>query len=143
MANQVRVNQTICEGNRKQVGLWLHEHAASPQDTVFLESLGYIGYFSQLKTYDFPGLSSPEVVAARRKVGDDWARIVRLLKHSWLVLRPSEIRWIQSNDPTLLEKDYFAAKVFDVGQALQPYAKLPGMAALGIDQTFVVFHRRG
>jgi hypothetical protein len=122
---------------------WLQEHAASPQDTVFLESLGYIGYFSQLKTYDFPGLSSPEVVAARRKVGDDWARIVRLLKHSWLVLRPSEIRWIQSNDPTLLEKDYFAAKVFDVGQALQPYAKLPGMAALGIDQTFVVFHRRG
>ena len=122
---------------------WLQEHAASPQDTVFLESLGYIGYFSQLKMYDFPGLSSPEVVAARRKVGDSVGGIIRLLKPAWLVLRPGEIMGIQSYDPTLLDTDYFAAKVFDVGQALQPYAKLPGMAALGIDQTFVVFHRLG
>ncbi len=65
VAVESRIQQReIEDGNRKQIGLWLREHAKSPHDTVFLESLGYIGYFSQLKMLDFPGLSSPEVVAA-------------------------------------------------------------------------------
>ena len=34
-----------------------------------MECLGYIGFFSGLKTLDIPGMSSPEVVASRRKLG--------------------------------------------------------------------------
>ena len=56
MMNAMRLQQAIIEdGSRRAVGLWLRQNAG-PGDTVFLESLGYIGYFSNLKTYDFPGL---------------------------------------------------------------------------------------
>ena len=133
-----RVNQIVNEdGNRKQIGLWLHEHAASPQDTVFTESLGYIGYFSQLKIYDYPGLSSPEVVAAVRKTDGNWPSLIRLLKPSWLVLRQSEVDGLQSNDPALLKTDYSVAKVFDVSQALEKDD------ILLFNARYVVFHRRG
>jgi hypothetical protein len=33
----------------------------------FFEPLGYIGINSNFKTLDFPGLSSPEMIAARRR----------------------------------------------------------------------------
>jgi len=39
----------IEDGVRRPIGLWLRAHAASPRDTVLLEPLGYIGYFSGLK----------------------------------------------------------------------------------------------
>ncbi|MCC6415568.1 MAG: hypothetical protein IT582_06640, partial [Opitutaceae bacterium] len=57
-ARQLRAQQRIIEdGNRRLIGEWLHEHA-QPGDSVFMEPLGYIGYFSGLKTYDWPGLST-------------------------------------------------------------------------------------
>ena len=61
-AKQLKLQQAIIEtGNRREIGLWLREHAALG-DAVLLEPVGYIGYFSGLKTYDLPGLSSREVV---------------------------------------------------------------------------------
>ena len=56
---QLRQQQTIIEGQRRYIGYWLKANARSPQDTVYLEPLGYIGFFSQLKMYDFLGLASP------------------------------------------------------------------------------------
>ena len=64
-AYQLHWQQALIEdGHRKQIGLWLRANASSPRDTVLMECLGYIGYFSGLKTYDIPGMSSPEVVAS-------------------------------------------------------------------------------
>ena len=66
-ARHVKVQQDVVEwGNRKVIGEWLRANASGPDDTVFLECLGYIGFFSRLKMYDCPGLGSPEVIAARR-----------------------------------------------------------------------------
>ena len=89
-AYQMRVQQReIEEGNRKQIGLWLRQHAAAPTDTVFLEPLGYIGYYSQLKMLDIPGLSAPEVMAAERKLKSVApADLIPELRPDWLVLRP-------------------------------------------------------
>ena len=57
-ARELRAQQTLVEnGLRRPIGEWLRANAA-PGDTVFMEPLGHIGYFSGLKTYDFPGLSS-------------------------------------------------------------------------------------
>ena len=85
---QMRIQQRVVEtGVRRQIGEWLHAHAA-PGDTVFLEPLGYIGYFSQLKTYDFPGLSSPEVIAAVRHGAKSYVALIAALRPTWVVLRP-------------------------------------------------------
>ena len=43
-------------GNRVPVGLWLREHG-QPQETVYTEPLGYIGYFSGMRMIDWPGSS--------------------------------------------------------------------------------------
>ena len=55
-AYQLRIQQReIEDGQRKQIGLWLRQNADAKSDTVFLEPLGYIGFFSQLKMLDWPG----------------------------------------------------------------------------------------
>src|SRR5262249_50699632 len=59
------MQQSTEQYGTERIGRWLKAELR-PGDTVFLEPLGYIGYFSGAKTYDYPGLSSPEVVAARR-----------------------------------------------------------------------------
>ena len=109
-AYQLHWQQALIEdGHRKQIGLWLRANASSPRDTVLLECLGYIGYFSGLKTYDMPGMSSPEVVASRRKLGpakDNMRWVIRDLKPDWVVLRPREAASIHKDDPELLKTLY-------------------------------------
>jgi hypothetical protein len=118
---------------------------------VFLERLGYIGYYSQLKMYDWPGLSSPEVVAARRTYHtDDFATLIVALKPDWLVLRPSEIERVDKVSPLILSeyggitepgKMYRPMEVFDVRQMVHEAHFLPARQSFKSDQTFIVFRR--
>jgi len=141
-AIQMRVQQQVVErSNRMQIGLWLRANARSPQDSVFLEPLGYIGFFSQLKMYDWPGLCSPEVVAARRRSGL-WSKAIAELKPDWLVFRPGEVSLMRREDPRMLGEQYVEARVFDVSERLKPYAWIPGHCYAMADQTFTGFRRR-
>jgi hypothetical protein len=142
-AYQLHIQQRIIEeDHRKKVGLWLREHAASSNDTVFLEPLGYIGYFSQLRMYDFPGLASPEMVAARKKLGtEDWAQLIPELQPDWLVLRPGEANSIHEKNQRLLTQTYSLVKTFDVSEQLDSYRWIPGRQYLLGDQTFMIFER--
>ena len=64
---EMKIQQAEIEmGTRAKVGTWLREHSSAKR-TVYLEPLGYIGYFSGLRMHDFPGLVSPEVVRLRRE----------------------------------------------------------------------------
>jgi len=45
----------------QNIGLYLREHA-SPNQSVLLEPIGYIGYYSGLRIYDAMGLVSPEAI---------------------------------------------------------------------------------
>jgi hypothetical protein len=140
-AMQLRVQQREVElGNRMQIGLWLREHASSPKDSVFLEPLGYIGFFSQLKMYDWPGLCSPEVVAARRRASS-WSTVIDDLKPDWLVLRPSEVELLKNGTPPVLAKDYQLARVFDVSERIKAYRYIPGRSYPECDQRFSVYRR--
>ena len=66
---QIRVQQKVCEdGTRVPVGRWLKEHAG-PKETIYLECLGYVGFFSEGRMLDYPGLASPEVVKLRKETG--------------------------------------------------------------------------
>src|SRR5262249_9351189 len=113
-AKQLKLQQAIIEnGTRREIGLWLREHAA-PSDTVLLEPLGYIGYFSGLKTYDVPGLSSREVVEVESRFGVSWGAIAAELHPKWLVLRPDEIDLISRSRPHLLGEQYERTREFNV-----------------------------
>ncbi len=140
VARQVRVQQEIVEdGNRRQIGLWLKEHAR-PGDTVFMEPLGYIGYFSGLKTYDYPGMSSREIVRARHLLGENWVHLIPYLQPDWLVLRPREVRDLTAQARHLLTEVYVPAQVFDVTEAVRRH-DLRGRAYLEHDAVFTVYRR--
>jgi hypothetical protein len=141
-ARQLRAQQaTIENGIRRPIGEWLKANAA-PGDTVFLEPLGYIGFFSGLRTYDYPGLSSPEMVAAIRRHGTKrYAPLIRELNPSWLVLRPSEMADIHKEDPDLLRNVYVPTKAFDRRREVAEL-KVYGLGYIEYDAAFMVFKRR-
>jgi len=137
---QLRIQQReIEDGTRKQIGLWLRQHAASPADRVFLEPLGYIGFFSQLKMLDTPGLCAPEVVAAEQKLHTTGlAEVIAELQPDWLVLRPAEADQVGKANPNLLTAAYSRVKMFDASERVASHHWLPGRGYLLFDQKFIV-----
>ncbi|HVT72658.1 MAG TPA: hypothetical protein VHD61_05945 [Lacunisphaera sp.] len=140
-AAAARAQQAIIEdGGRKQIGRWLRDHA-QPGDRVFLEPTGYIGYFSQLKILDFPGLVAPEVTAIVRRGPGGYARIIHTLQPDWLVLRPLEIASQNLADSGALAA-YDPVMVFDQSARLAARGPLPAASWLVVDAQFIIYHRR-
>jgi hypothetical protein len=153
---QMRAQQRVIEnGVRKPIGEWLKQ-AAKPGDTVFLEPVGYIGYFSGLRPYDYPGLTSREVVdvirseavvEARRTIDRRggktyiavWLPIIRELKPDWLVLREIEFLWM-NKDPVFERYQY--VRSIDATEAVDQYDILPGREYLYDDAKYVIFRRK-
>jgi len=134
-AHQWALKQLIVDdGNLRRIGEWLKSHAAKT-DYVFMEPLGYIGYFSQLRAYDYPGLSSPKMVATRKKVGNGWAILIKTLLPEWVVLRPHEVQQVSQDIPGLLSDIYEQAEVFDVTRSAPE--------SLLFDAYFTVYRRKG
>lgn len=141
VAWQMRVQQRLIEdGGRREIGDFLRAHA-QPTDTVFLEPLGYIGYFSQLKIYDYPGLSSPEVVRAMRDGAHRFTELIDRLHPTWLVLRPQEIADSRRPENAAL-RDYEVVRIWDARVGLDAMRFLPGRAWLEHDVCFVVLRRK-
>jgi len=141
VARQVRAQQEIVEdGNRRRIGEWLRA-VSQPGDTVFMEPLGYIGFFSGLKTYDWPGMSSRETVAARAEVGASWGAILRYLQPSWIVLRPFEVPRVEREAPGFLHNFYTVAREFD-RSAEVAQLDVHGRRYLEHDAHFIVYQRR-
>ncbi|GAA4411749.1 hypothetical protein GCM10023187_38000 [Nibrella viscosa] len=145
MAYQMRVQQATIENNRQQVGLWLKSQAGSPKETVFLECLGYIGFYSGLTMYDFPGLSSSEVVNARRQIGAMdypfvFAPLIEQLKPDWVVLRPYE-HGVISTKSQVLSQEYEMVREFSVWDKVESM-DVPGKSYMEWDAVFRVFRRK-
>jgi hypothetical protein len=138
---EMRHQQRIIEdGVRREIGLWLRAHAR-PGDTVFMECLGYIGYFSGLKTYDYPGLSSPEVVSAIRSGARRFTEVIGRTQPDWLVLRPFEIADVtKPENSTWL--NYELVRNWDVRHELDKVTVLPGRDWLYHDAQFFLFRRK-
>lgn len=140
VANQMRVQQTLIEeNNRTAIGLYIREHA-SPGDTVFTEPLGYVGYFSGLRTYDFPGMSSPEMVGARKATGNGWRDLVDYLQPDWIVLRPRELHMMETDRSWRLGHVYDRVGVFDQSEAVAE-SSVAGQGYLSFDAVFWLFKR--
>lgn len=131
----------IEDRGRMQIGLWLRGQLR-PGESIFLEPLGYISFFSGGKMLDFPGLVSPEVVRARRELKtSDWRVLIAHLQPEWLVLRPSEAQDTFGPGSPVLEQ-YEVARVFDATPRLQAYRWIPARSALDYDRTFIVYRRK-
>ena len=137
---QIRAQQNIIEfGNRLKIALWLKENV-KPGDSVFLEALGYIGYFSNAKMMDWPGLVSREVVnAEKKKVAGEYESILKKTKPSWLVLRPNYYTNLSKSD--WFNDNYKAVKIFDVRDQLNKHKNLSGIDYLYIDAVFVIIRK--
>lgn len=141
VAWEMRAAQTHIEtGIRHSIGKWLGENAR-PSDTVFLEPLGYVGYYSRLKTFDFPGLSSPEVVAAGRRGARRYADIIVQLRPTWVLLRPAEAERPEFASTRALQ-EYDIAKAWNVQPQLDAIRFLPGRAWMEGDARFTLYRRR-
>ena len=139
----LRIKQTVVEWNhRRMIGLYIKEHMA-PGDTVYLEPLGYIGYFSQAHMLDWPGLVSPEVVATRRKLGMwtgwSWVPVAEALRPNWIVARIPDAQAMQSSD--ILSKNYVLMKIFDIREKVMAAGLRPGMNVTFGESVFAIFHR--
>ncbi len=138
----IRAQQRIIEfGNRKEIGLWLNKHK-NAHDTIFMECLGYIGFYSELKTFDFPGMSSPEMVATRKKLKtNQYGFLIQELKPTWISIRPIEIENINKQVPNLLSKQYHLVKIFDKRLDVA-HAKIKyGQPYLDFDAVFYLYKR--
>jgi hypothetical protein len=137
----LRFKQEVIEWDqRRLIGLWLKGQVA-PGETVFLEPLGYIGYFSRCKMLDWPGLVSPEVVRVRkalpRKTGYTWIEVAEALKPSWIVARRAEAEAM--NDREFFQKNYELRKVFDASDRITAAGPAPGMRMVYAECVFGVF----
>lgn len=140
---QLRAQQRIIEwGVRAPIGLSLARSAQSPSETVFLEPLGYIGFYSGLAMRDTPGLCAPEVVALRRQGIVTMPALVAALKTDWVVLRAHEYAGFTPEEKSAFDHDYLLVKTYDVRPEIAAQAWLPGRRLLVYDAYFGVWRRR-
>lgn len=140
---QLRAQQRIIEwGLRAPIGRSLALSAKSPRETVFLEPLGYIGFYSNLSMRDTPGLCAPDVVALRRSGLLVMPALVAALKTDWVVLRAHEYASFAADEKTAFDRAYDLVKVHDVRPAIADEAWLPGRDFLLYDAHFGVWRRR-
>ncbi len=143
IALQLRAQQRIIEwGVRAPLGRSLALSAKSPHETVFLEPLGYIGFYSNLAMRDTPGLCAPEVVALRKQGVVRMPELVAALKTDWVVLRAHEYEGFSPGEKSAFDRDYLLVKVYDVRPEVDAQAWLPGRRFLTYDAYFGVWRRR-
>jgi hypothetical protein len=123
---------------RKAIGIWLKDNGKS-SDTIHLEPIGYIGFYSKMKILDWPGLVSPEVVDSRHKFKNDRREVIKELEPDWLVLRPAEVFQVL-NDPSI-KSQYHVEKVFDNVSKLDQNLWIPGNSYHYFDAKFYVLKR--
>lgn len=140
-AVQMQLNQREIElGVRRPIGEWLHAHARSG-DTVMLEPLGYIGYYSQAKMLDWPGLSAPEMTRAIKSGVNTWPGLIAHFKPDWVVLRPREVRLVLAGDAEWFNANYRCEFGLDAQSRIAAHSFYPGRPFAMFDSVFLVYHR--
>ena len=110
IARDITNAQNLEDGVRRPIGEWLAGHNKEG-DTVLLEPIGYIGYYSKLNVIDMVGLVSPEVLPYyRTQYQNPLGEMVDKFRPSYLVLRESEVNrlsiYVTKAGRNLLEQNY-------------------------------------
>jgi hypothetical protein len=140
---QLREQQRLIEwGLRAPLGRLIAGEARSSGDTVFLEPLGYIGFYSGLAMRDTPGLCAPEVIALRKAGTVSMSRLAIALKADWAVLRGMEYWRLSEDERAELGRAYDLWLVLDKRSEIEKVAWLPGRDFLLFDSYMTVWRRR-
>jgi hypothetical protein len=107
---------------------------------VYLEPMGYIGYFSGARILDFPGLVAPETVAARETHSVGFIDAPRILVPEWMVLRPHE--WEAMRKSPEIDRHYKAVAIIDRREEVQSEPFLPGRSYPFTDSAFYILKRQ-
>ena len=122
-----------------------------PGQSVVSESAGYIGYYGDVKLYDYPGLTSPTSVRALQSLPPDRrgvADLIDVLQPDWLVLRPWELDSLRQQYPDVAAR-YAVDRIFELPGV--PESKLnadgactvsfAGLAETDVDEKFIILRR--
>jgi hypothetical protein len=110
-------------GVRKKVGCYL-SNLVGANESVFTESLGYIGYYSASRMLDYPGIVSPAIVELLRIPlnNEGWfGAIIEHFRPEYLVLREREVSAIIESHPMLLQNNYEHIETFGMPQEAPAY----------------------
>ncbi len=89
-------DQLVEDTVRIPMGLWLRRHA-NHGDTVMLEPIGYVGYYSKLRMLDVIGLVSPQVLRFYKPSAVYPPFDIAMAYHpQWCVLRPGELDHVRA-----------------------------------------------
>lgn len=137
---EMKIQQTEVEtGNRIQIGEWLRQNVKK-DEIVYLEPIGYIGYFSQAKIRDYPGITSPDVVRLRNEKKVNYLTAIPFIQPDWIVLRLRETK-AAAGIPAI-RQNYAFAKSFSAADRLQKYENVPGAPYLYYDAVFLVLKKK-
>jgi hypothetical protein len=140
---QLREQQRLIEwGLRAPLGKIMAGAARSPHDTVFLEPLGYIGFYSGLAMRDTPGLCAPEVIALRKAGTLSMSGLASALQTDWVVLRGIEYLRFSEAERAELDQSYRLWLVVDKQAEVESVPWLPGRDLLLFDSYFTVWRRK-
>lgn len=143
VTRQLQQQQRIIEwGLRAEIGHDLAGWAKTNKDTVFLEPLGYIGYFSGLAMRDTPGLSSPEVIALGQQGFITMPEIIGELHPDWVVLRVAELLRFSDTERANFDANYVYRGEYRKQEEIAAVSWLPGRGLLEFDSHFAVWERR-
>lgn len=143
VATELREQQRLIEwGLRAPLGRDLARAATGEKDTVFLESLGYIGYYSDLSMRDTPGLCAPEVIAIRRAGQTRMAGMIAAVQPDWAVLRASEFLAFEPDERREFERHYVLWAQYDVRREVNAVGWFPGRDFALFDAHFTVWRRQ-
>lgn len=135
-----KIRQTVADdGTRKQIGLWLKANTNS-SDRIYLECLGYIGYFAERKMLDYPGLATPEVTKVIKEDGRNFQTVPEKLKPEWIVLRYFESEKFKRNK--YFTEQYTPAAEFNSLGFSNLYGYIPGENNIYYDSWFIVYKRK-
>jgi len=143
VATGLREQQRLIEwGLRAPLGRDLARASAGTKATVFLEPLGYIGYYSGLSMRDTPGLCAPEVIALRRAGQNRMAGMIAALQPDWAVLRAGEFLDFAADERREFERGYRLWAQYDVRKEVNAVGWFPGRDFALYDAYFLVWRKR-
>jgi hypothetical protein len=135
VAQTLREGQNVEETLRIPIGTWLRVHAA-PAETVMLEPIGYIGYYSGLRVLDTVGLVSPEVLPYYTpQIPSPYHALWVQFRPDWILLRGGEWSDLQSYERNLPAAERLEAHYAQVHAWPESEANTGRLAA------FTLFHR--
>ena len=85
----------VYDGSLTQMGEWLQANSVTNQ-VVFLEPLGYVGYYAERKMFDEVGLITPTIVPLKR-LGLDTFQIAALSRPDYLILHCDDAKRAPEN----------------------------------------------